>query len=135
MDLARLGTGERVVAGAGATLAVDLALLPWHRINLGIIVVPRTAVQWPQAPLGVLALVLVVALVGVSAAGPDSAWARRLRPRLAPASLAVVAVLAIKLMLATATLAYGAYAALALAAAVAYGAARIRRDAPAPTGG
>ena len=69
VDLDRLSTGERVVAVAGTALAVDLLFLPWHRFDLGIVVVPRTAVQWPFALLGVPALLLSAAMVAVVLAG------------------------------------------------------------------
>ncbi|MEO7441917.1 MAG: hypothetical protein ABIW46_00110 [Acidimicrobiales bacterium] len=45
MELNRLSVGERIVAASGAVLAFDLLFLPWHRFDLGIVVVPRTAVQ------------------------------------------------------------------------------------------
>lgn len=134
VDLDRLGTGERVVAAAGLALAVDLAFLPWHRFDLGIVVVPRTAVQWPFALLGVPALAIAVAMVtavvvgratDVALPGALAGWP----PRLEPAGLAVVGLLVAKVLARTRPLGYGAYLGVTLAVVLAWGGRRVSREA------
>lgn len=122
MDLGGLARGERIVAGAGTALAFDLALLPWHRLNLGVIIVPRTAVQWPNAPLGVVALVLVASMVTLVLAERARPWVRARASWLQVVGAAVPALLVAKLMLAPRSLGYAAFAGVALGALVAYGA-------------
>ncbi|HVL92973.1 MAG TPA: hypothetical protein VM264_06470 [Acidimicrobiales bacterium] len=137
MELERLTPGERVVAGAGTLLAFDLLFLPWHRFDLGIVVVPRTAVQWPFALLGVPALLLTVAMVAVVTLGAatDVTLPARLagwRQRLYPVGVTVAVLLGVKLLVLTSPLGYGAYLGMVLAAAVAYGGHLVRRESGGP---
>jgi len=132
MDLAGLSRGERIVAGAGAALSLDLALLPWHRLNLGIIIVPRTALQWPNAPLGMAALLITLAIMITTVSGSG----RRAKPvhrrRLQGAGLIVTGLLVAKLALSPDALGYAAYVGVALSALVAYGTSRLASQSSSP---
>lgn len=137
MEFDRLSPGERVVVVSGTVLAFDLLFLPWHRFDLGIVVVPRTAVQWPFALLGVPALLLSLAMVSVVLLGRASdaslpaalaGWPRVLHP----AGLAVVTLLVVKMLVLTSPLGYGAYGGLLLAGLLAYGGHLVRREADGP---
>ncbi|MGH9182190.1 MAG: hypothetical protein ACRDY5_10810 [Acidimicrobiales bacterium] len=133
----RLSTGERLVAASGTVLAFDLSFLPWHRFDLGIVVVPRTAVQWPFALLGVPALLLTLAMVTLVTLGGATevvlpARLDRWRRHLYPAGVAVVVLLSTKLLALTNPLGYGAFAGVALAALLTYGAHLVRREAAGP---
>lgn len=137
MELDRLSAGERLVAASGTALAFDLAFLPWHRFDLGIVVVPRTAVQWPFALLGVPALLLGLAMVSVVLL--DRATDIDLPVRVAgwpkllcPAGVAVTTLLGVKLLALTSPLGYGAYLGIVLAGLLTYGGHLVRREAEGP---
>ena len=132
MDLSKLRLSDRIVLIAGVLLAIDLLFLPWHHISVPRILgfgggsVNRTAVQSPNSFYGVLALLIVLALVGVvvvsrltTAKLPDlpMSWAQ---VHLI-AGVAVLALLVLKLLVETSALGFGSYLGVALGAAVAYG--------------
>ena len=128
MDLDELSRCEKIVAGAGIVLVVDLAFLPWRSIDLGITTFTRSAVETSQAWLGILALILTVAVVAVTvlrARGradvlPDLpvSWAGAT----AVAAGATLVLLVVKLLLEMDSLGVGAWLAILLAAAMTYGA-------------
>ena len=134
MDLSKLTMGEKVVAGAGIPLAVDLAFFPWHYRDLGFQVVRATGIESPNALWGVLALELAVGLVAVVLVSRFST--ARLPVLWVPWSqamfyggAALVTLLLFKLALETNYLGFGAWVALLLGAGVAYGAFLIRQEA------
>lgn len=130
MDLNKLSLGDRIVAAAGILLFIDLLFFPWHRVSVGIgpfrATVTRSGVESPNAFWGWLALLLTVALVAV-------VLIRRLTTAKLPdlpvpwnqatffATIAVEALLLIKLVSETDFLGFGAWVALVLAAAMIYG--------------
>src|ERR1044072_5049448 len=67
MDLKRLSTGERYMALGGVLLVLDLLLLPWHRISIGIgafgVTASRSGLESPNAFLGILAALIALAVV------------------------------------------------------------------------
>jgi len=137
VEFDRLSTGERVVVVSGTTLAFDLLFLPWHRFDLGIVVVPRTAVQWPFALLGVPALLLSLAMVAAVLLGrasdaalpaPLAGWPHLLQP----AGLAVATLLVVKLLALSHPLGYGAYAGVLLAGLLSFGGHLVRRETGGP---
>src|SRR6266511_182279 len=67
MDLKKLSVGERYMSVAGVLLLLDVLVLPWHRIDIGIgafgITASRTGVQSPNGFLGLLIALVAVAVV------------------------------------------------------------------------
>ena len=134
MDLSKLTLGEKIVAGAGIVLLIDLLFLPWHNIDVGILSVSRTGVQSPNSIWGVLALLLALAMVAVVAISrfttaqlPDLPvpWPQAMFF----AGIAVAALLLLKLLLETSFLGFGAFLGLVLGGAMAYGGFVMRNEA------
>ena len=135
MDFSSLSRGEKIVVRAGGLLLVDLLFFPWHRFTgiaalLGVSDTTRTAVQTPNSLQGTIAFLLAVAMVAqILMARSGSARANPTLVKLQPvAGMAVLAVLAWKLAIATAFLSVGAYLGIALAVGVAYGGILIGKD-------
>jgi hypothetical protein len=135
MDLKKLSTGERVLGAAGLFLVVDLLFLPWHRISFLGISESRSAVEAPNSFLGVLALLVVVALVAhivvrefTSVKLPDIhvSWARADLL----AAVAVAALLILKMAMETNYLGIGAWLAMAATGVLLYGAWSLDRETP-----
>ncbi|MGH8975943.1 MAG: hypothetical protein ACRD0C_22375, partial [Acidimicrobiia bacterium] len=64
----KLSLGERIMGAAGLFLLIDLLFLPWHRISVGIpgivrVTESRSGVESPNGLLGLLAFVVVAAIV------------------------------------------------------------------------
>ena len=137
MDLSKLSMGDKIVAGAGLLLIIDLLFLPWHDIDLGIVSLTRRAIQSPNGFWGVLALLLTIALVAV-------VLLRKLSTAKLPnlpvpyrdaiffAAVAVLVLLLLKLVMETDALGFGAWLGILLAAGLVYGAYTLRRE-PADT--
>ena len=134
MDLDELRQSDKIVAGAGIVLAVDLAFLPWRSIDLGITTFTRSAVESSDAWLGILALALTAAVVAVTvlrARGRDHVLPGLPVPWELATSVAAGATLALilaKLVLHTDSLGVGAWLAVLLAAAMTGGAVLGLRD-------
>lgn len=135
MDLSRLTSGERAVLLAGGFLILDLFFFPWHRVELGGLLlgggtVRRTAIQSPNALQGTLALLVTVAMVA------QVIMVRFTNQKLNPAlarlqpvgGLAVLGLLAWKVAVLTEALSVGCYLGMALAVALAYGGLLIGRE-------
>ena len=142
VDLNKLTLGEKIVAGAGILLVVDLLFLPWHDIDLGFGLgsVSRSATESPNGFWGLLALLLTIAIVVVLALRnftdtklPDLPvpWPQAIFY----ACLAVLGLLVLKLVIEMDFLGFGAWLGLLLAAGMAYGGFLISKDAPAGTTG
>jgi hypothetical protein len=135
VDLDRLGAGEKIVAGTGIVLVVDLAFLPWQSVDLGLTTFTRSAIESPNAVLGVLALLLAGAVVAVTLlrALPPEKLPEPSLPGECATSLAAAGVLALlvaKLVAETDALGIGAWLGVVLAAGMAAGAAlEVRADA------
>lgn len=134
VDLSKLTMGEKIVGGAGILLLIDLLFLPWHKIDLGIISVSRSAIESPNGFWGALALLVTIAMVAVvvltrftSTKLPDLPIP--LGRAMFFAGIAVVALLVIKLIVETDFLGFGAWLGLLLGAAVAYGGFLIGKEA------
>jgi len=143
MDLKKLSLGARIMSLASLLLLFDLLFLPWHRISLGIAglgssTVSRSGIQSPNGFLGLLAALVVVAIVArfvlsefttVELPTLPVSWQRA--DLLAGAAVAAVVVL--KLVLETSYLSIGAWLAIPLAGAVLYGGyQRSRESTPKP---
>lgn len=123
MDLNRVTTGDRIVAGAGVLLLIDLLFLPWHQVFSFSI----TAVEAPGGWWGTLAVLVTLAILVVTAIRRFTAVSFPVLPRPIGelnlvANAAVLAVLVLKLALDTDFLGFGAFFALALAATMTAGA-------------
>ncbi len=148
MDLKKLSLGERIMSLGALLLLVDLVILPWHRLSIGVagfdVTSSRSGVQSPNGFLGLLAALVAVAVVArivlhgfteLRLPAIPVTWERA--DLLAGAAIAGLLVL--KLVLETSYLSLGAYLAVPLAGAVAYGGyLRSRETAPmsgtSPTG-
>ena len=136
MNLKNLSLGERIMSIAGVLLLFDLIFLPWHRIELGILTVSRSGLQSPNGFLGLLAALVVVAILARIVV---SEFTTIELPRLPVsweqadlfAAAAVAALLVLKLVLETSFLAAGAWLAIPLAAALLYGGYQRSRETPA----
>jgi hypothetical protein len=131
MDFKKLSLGTRVLGGAGVFLLIDLLFLPWHRISVSLPGVARvtetsTGVQSPNAFLGLLAFLVVAALVAqvviseftqVQLPEIPMSWGRA--GLLAAAGVA--GLLLIKLVSETSFLGFGAWLAIIAAGALVYG--------------
>ena len=141
VDFNKLTKGDKIVAGAGLLLVIDLLFLPWHHITVrGILSVNRTGVQSPNSFYGVLALLL--ALVMVAQVVVAKLTAAKLPDIPVPwaqvhliAGIAVFALLLLKLLVETSYLGFGAFLGLIFAAALAFGGFTISQEARRPAGG
>jgi hypothetical protein len=140
MDVNKLSLGDRIVAGAGILLFIDLLFFPWHRVSVGVgpfrVTATRSALESPNAFWGWLAFLLTIAVV-------TTVILRRLSSVKLPdlplpwnqatffATIAVEALLVIKLVVETRYLGFGAWVALVLAAAMIYGGFLVSRQAEA----
>lgn len=130
MDLKKLSLGDQIIAGAGIVLLFDLLFFPWHRVSVGFggfrATATRSGIESPNAFWGWLALLVALAVV-------VTLLVRRLTTAKLPelplpwnqatffATLAIEALLVIKLVAETDFLAFGAWLALILGAAMIYG--------------
>ena len=135
MNLNSLSLGERIMSIAGILLLFDLIFLPWHRVDLGILSVSRSGTQSPNGFLGLLAVLVVVAILAHIVV---SEFTTIDLPRLPVsweradffAAAAVAALLMLKLVRETSALAVGAWLAIPLAAALLYGGYQRSRETP-----
>jgi hypothetical protein len=135
MDLSRLSRGERTVFLAGALLLLDLFLFPWHKFPTSLFLLggldpTRTAIQSPNALQGTLAFLVAVAMVAqVVMTKFTNQKVNPALARLQPvAGMAVVALLAWKLAIATSYLSVGCYLGMLLAGALAFGGITMGRE-------
>jgi len=140
MDLKRLSPGERCMALAGVLLVLDLLVLPWHRISIGIgpfgVTASRSGIESPNGFLGLLALLVSVAIVARIVVSEFTAVELPALPvSWAQADLiggaAVAALVLLKLVAETSYLSVGAWLADPLAAVMAYGGYLRSRETPA----
>ena len=127
MDLDKLSLSDKIIAGTGIVLIIDLLFLPWHSVDIGIATWTRTGIESPNSFWGVLALLLTIAVVVVTllrAFKPDTqlpdlpvTWDRAIFFGAA----AALALLVLKLILETDELGIGAWLGLLLAAGMTYG--------------
>lgn len=134
MDLNKLTQGEKVVGAAGTALVVDLLFFPWHRIDLGILSVTRSAVESPNGFWGALAL--LVTIVMVAAVVVTRFTTTKLPDLPVPlgqavfiAGVVVAGLLLLKLVAETDALGIGAWLGILLGGAVAYGGYLMRQEA------
>jgi hypothetical protein len=127
MDLDKLSLSDKIIAGTGIVLIIDLLFLPWHSVDLGITTWTRTGIESPNSFWGVLALLLTIAVVAVTLLRvfkPDTklpdlpvSWDRAIFFGAA----ATLGLLVLKLILETNELGIGAWLGLLLAAGMTYG--------------
>lgn len=127
MDLDKLSLSDKIIAGTGIVLIIDLLFLPWHSIDLGVTTWTRTGIESPNSFWGVLALLLTIAVVAVTllrvlkpeTSLPDLpvSWDRAIFF----AAAATLGLLVLKLILETDELGIGAWLGLLLAAGMTYG--------------
>ncbi|HLF40146.1 MAG TPA: hypothetical protein VI854_01600 [Acidimicrobiia bacterium] len=130
MDLKKLSPAERIIGAAGLLLLVDLLFLPWHRVSFGFgdfrVTSSRSGVESPNGFWGLLALLLVLALVThivlsefttVKLPTLPVSWGQADFY----AGIAIAVLLLLKLVLETSALAFGAWLAVICAGALVYG--------------
>ena len=143
MDLNKLSPGDRIIGGAGVVLFLGLLLLPWHKVELRVLGFSasssRTALESPNAFWGILAFLLVIAVVAALAVRrmttvqlPELpiAW----NQAIFYATIAILALLLIKLVAETNYLGWGAWIDLLLAAGMVYGGFLVNQEAEGITG-
>lgn len=127
MDLNKLSMGDKITAGAGILLILGILILPWHKISFGAFgSATIKAMSSPNGFWAVLAFILALAVVGSLLAEklgnidlpelPISITDARFY-----GSIAVLALLVLKLVIETNSLGYGAFVNIILAAGMAYG--------------
>lgn len=124
MDLDKLSLSDKIIAGTGIVLIIDLLFLPWHDIPVFDDI---SAIESPNSFWGVLALILTIAVVAITLLRvfkpetklPDLpvSWDRATFFGAA----ATLGVLVLKLILETDFLGFGAWLGLLLAAGMTYG--------------
>lgn len=127
MDLNKLTLSDKIIAGTGLVLLIDLLFLPWHNVDLGFVSSSRSAIESPNGFWGILALLLTAAVLVVT-------LLRVLKPEtqlpdlpiswdqaIFYGTVAVEALLVIKLVLETEFLGFGAWLGLLLGAGMIYG--------------
>lgn len=129
VDLDELPTADKVVAGAGIVAIVDLVFLPWHSFAVGPVTLAWSAIEGRNTALGMLAVVLTIAVVGVTLLRAMRPHAMLPEPALGwdrtvlLASALALALLVLKLAADTERLGLGAWLGVGLAAAMTVGAA------------
>lgn len=127
MDLDKLSLSDKIIAGTGIVLIIDLLFLPWHSASTPFGTFTLTAIEEENAFLGVLALLLTIAVVAVTAIRvfkPETklpeipvSWDKAVFY----ATAATAAILLLKLLLETDFLGFGAWLGILLAGGMAYG--------------
>lgn len=130
MDFNKLSLGDRIVGAAGILLLLDLLIFPWHRISIGIAgfraTATRSGLESPNSFWGILAFLLAIVVVAVvilkrltTVQLPEIpiAW----NQGIFFGSIAVLALLLIKLLAETNYLGFGAWLGILLGAAMVYG--------------
>lgn len=126
MDLSKLTLADKVLAGTGIVLLIDLLFLPWHNIDLGIVSVTRSGVESPNSGWGILALIVtIVVLVAVALTRFSTTELPRMPVPLNRAvfigAVVVLVFLVIKLVAETDFLGIGAWLGIILGVGFAYG--------------
>ncbi|MFN2607507.1 MAG: hypothetical protein ABR511_06370 [Acidimicrobiales bacterium] len=145
-----LTAGEWIVVVSGVLVVLDLVLLPWHRVSIGLgslpgVHVDRKAIESPDAGWAVAAMLLTIAVVAQvvlsHVAGdrlprlPDT-WGPVAPGRLAMiGAVLVLALLVLKLLANTNFLGYGSWLGVILAGAAAYGGVAVERERRRPPAG
>jgi cytochrome c-type biogenesis protein CcmH/NrfG len=130
MDLKRLSMAERITSLAAVLLLLDLLVLPWHRISIGIgafgFTSSRTGLESPNGFLGLLAAIVAIAVVArimlakfSSVALPALPVSDRQLDLIGGAVL--VGLVLLKIVLETSYLSVGAWLAVPLSGAALYG--------------
>jgi hypothetical protein len=127
MDLDKLTLSDKIIAGTGIVLIIDLLFLPWHSVDIGVLSFTRSGVESPNAFWGVLALLVTIAVVAVTLLRvfkpetklPDLpvTWDRAIFF----GTVAVLVLLLLKLVMETESLGFGAWLGILLAAGMTYG--------------
>jgi hypothetical protein len=132
MDLSKLTLGDKIATACGIVLLIDLVFLPWHRVCVdfgafgGESCGSASAIESPNGFLGILALLLTIAIVGVLIASRVGDVQLPELPIPHPAAIfystiAVLVLLLLKLVMETDGLGFGAWLGILLAGGMTYG--------------
>jgi hypothetical protein len=127
VDLSRLTLADKIIGATGLLLVIDLLFLPWHDVDLGPPgSVTRSGVESPNGFWGVLALLLTIAVLAVLVVTRlTTTQVPQLPVPLERAifigTIAVLALLLLKLVIETDALGFGAWLAVLLGAGMVYG--------------
>jgi hypothetical protein len=137
VDLNKLTMGDKIVAGTGIVLIISLLFFPWHSVTVSGFGMSQSftasAIESPNGFWGILALLVVIAIVGVVLAQklgnvelPDLPipWS----DAKFFATIAVLVLLLLKLIIETDGLGWGCYLAILLAAGMVYGGFLIKNE-------
>ncbi|MCB1031912.1 MAG: hypothetical protein KDA95_11275 [Acidimicrobiales bacterium] len=126
MDLSKLTLSDKIIGGTAIAMVINLLFLPWHKVSMFGISETRSGVQSPNSFWGLLALLLALALIAVIIV-------RKVTDVELPevplpwgqltffATIAVGALVLIKLISETDFLGFGAYLAVLLGGGMIYG--------------
>lgn len=143
MDLSKLSLGTKLVGGLGILEILLLLIVPWHSVDLGFdtftigaLEGDGDAVAWP-AFLALIVLIAVVAVVLIRAFSPQTklpdlpiGW----NQAIFYATIAVPALLLLKLLLQTDYLSFWAYILILIGGGMAYGGFLISKEPEEATG-
>ena len=126
MDLSKLSLSDKVIGGAGIVLLIDLLFLPWHHISARGHSISIHAVESPNSFWAILALLLTIILIAVIALTRLSTTTMPELPvplnrAIFFGTIAVLALLLLKLIIETRALGFGSYLGILLAAGMVYG--------------
>lgn len=127
MDLSKLTLADKIIAATGIVLLIDLLFLPWHSIDLGPFgSVTRSGIESPNGFWGILALLLTIVVLAVlvitrftTTKLPDLPVP--LNRAIFFGTIAVLALLVLKLLLEMDALGFGSWLAILLGAGMVYG--------------
>lgn len=131
MDFSRLTLGDKILGGTAIALVITLVFLPWHSVSYSGYGVSysatSSAIERPNGMLGLLALLVLFAIIGVTIV-------RKLTDTELPetpkplgeltfyAAVGVLVILLLKVIVKTDILGFGCYLAILLAGGMVYGA-------------
>ena len=133
MDLNKLSMGDKIAAGCGIVLFIDLLFFPWHSVDTIVGSITRSGIESPNGFWGLLALLVTIGVVGAiivrkltTAKLPDLpiSWTQAIFY----GAIAALALLVLKLFMETEALGFGCYLAILLAAGMTYGAFQINQE-------
>ncbi|MDZ7679587.1 MAG: hypothetical protein U5K29_13685 [Acidimicrobiales bacterium] len=133
VDLNKLTMGDKIVGGTGIVLIIGLLFFPWHSVSAGPFSESFSALSTNNTFWAIIALLLTIAVVGVVLAEklgnvdlPDLPipW----NDAKFYATIAVLALLLLKLITDTDFLGWGAWVNIILAAGMTYGGFLIKQE-------
>jgi hypothetical protein len=141
-DINKLSLGEKIMAGAGIVLVIDLLVFPWHSVDVFGETFTRSGIESPNSFYGLLAFLIAAAVVVLivirnftNVQLPSDVGGQSWSMLFFIAGIVIAALLLLKLVVETEFLGFGAYLGIILGAAMAYGGYLVRQEGPAAAAG